>query len=68
MLVPLARPDLLSMPLVDIFQVPEYHSIPTLSEIIWHWNVGLLLLLALPHVGDVGVDLLQVGDVHLLAL
>ena len=59
---------LLSVPFVDIFQVPEDHSISSLSEIIWHWNVGLLFLFALPHVGDVGVDLLQVGHVHLLAL
>ena len=59
---------LLSVPFIDIFQVPEDHSVASLSEIIWHWNVGLLFLFALPHVGDVGVDLLQVGHVHFLAL
>ena len=58
---------LLSVPFVDIFQVPEDHSVASLPEIIWHWNVGLFFLFALSHVGDVGVDLLQVRDVHFLA-
>ena len=56
------------MPLVDALNVAKDHPVAALSQLLGHRDLRLLLLLALPHEGDVGVDLRQVLDVHLLCL
>ena len=56
------------MPLVDALNVAKDHPVAALPQLLRHRNLGLLLLLALPHEGDVGVDLRQVLDIHLLRL
>ena len=56
------------MPLVDALNVAKYHSVTALSQLLRHGQTGLLGLLALPHEGDVGVDLLQILDIHHLRL
>ena len=58
----------LSVPLVDALYVAEDHPVPALPQLLWHGDVRVLGLLALAHVGEVGVDLLQVRHVHALTL
>lgn len=56
------------MPLVDALNVAKDHPVAALPQLLGHRDLRLLLLLALPHEGDVGVDLCQVLDIHLLRL
>ena len=56
------------MPLVDALNVAKDHPVAALPQLLRHGDLGLLLLLALPHEGDVGVDLRQVLDIHHLRL
>ena len=56
------------MPLVDALNVAKDHPIAALPQLLRHRDLRLLLLLTLPHEGDVGVDLRQVLDIHHLRL
>ena len=59
---------LLSVPFINTLYVAKDHPVPALPQVLGHGDVRLLHLLALPHVGEVLVHLLQVRHIHLLAL